>query len=428
MNTSETFNEFLSNLIIQNKDEISGKYNTITKALNKWFYDKDSETDNSLQVGSYGRKTAVNGVSDLDMIFELSSDTYSQYNSYVSNGQSALLQDVKKAILKTYSSTEVRGDGQVVVVEFSNYVVEVCPVFLQSDGTYKYPDSNGGGKWKITNPRPEISELNSFNDVTNGNLKNLTKITRAWKNKCGVKIGGLLIDTLCYEFLKAKTNHHSTTMSNYDILVKDFFEFLKDYSTDREHWFAPGSNQKVFKKQSNFISKAKKAHTNVVEAIDKKENDTVYVIWKKVFGYPFPYPKAINESSVNYTVNEEFVENMYPVDITNMLRINCEVSQAGFRTELLRNIMAKLKVNKKLKFYIEQTDVIKPYSVKWKIKNEGEIAKTKNNLRGQIINDGGNEIRNENSNFSGSHFVECYIIKNNICVARDRIDVPISSI
>ena len=31
----------------------------------------------------------------------------------------------------------------------------------------------------------------------------------------------------------------------------------------------------------------------------------------------------------------------------------------------------------------------------------------------------------ENTNFAGEHWVECYIIKNGICVARDNVSVPI---
>jgi hypothetical protein len=426
MNTSVVFKEFLDNLVISNKTEISGRYNNITKALNKQFYNNESETANSYQIGSYGRKTAVKGVSDLDMIFILPADVYTKYNNYQTNGQSALLQEVRSAIKRTYSNTEIRGDGQVVVVSFTNYVVEVCPVFLQSDGTYKYPDSNDGGSWRKTNPLPEIQEFHDYNQTTNLNLKRLAKMTRAWKNKCGVKIGGLLIDTLCYEFLEDNESHHTDTYSSYDILLRDFFKYLKDYDRERVYWYAPGSNQRVYKKNSNFIIKASKAYNNVIDAIDKKDNDTVYSIWKKVFGYPFPYPKAIKESAINYTANEEFIEDLFPVDIINRLRIECEVKQNGFRTDLLRKI-GILKVNKKLKFYIEDTDVQKPYSIKWKVKNEGEIAKARNNFRGQILNDDGREIRNESSNFAGPHFVECYIIKNNVCVARDRIDVPISN-
>lgn len=428
MDILKTFDEFLVNIEIRNNEDISGKYNSITKRLNKSFYNIDSDTDYSFKVGSYGRKTAINGVSDLDMLYVLTDDIYKKYNGYESNGQSALLQDLKNSILETYSTTDIRGDGQVVVISFSNYIVEVCPAFLQLDGGYKYPDSNNGGSWKKTNPIAEIDELYNFDKDTNGNLSNLAKMTRAWKNKCGVKIGGLLIDTLCYEFLKNNSDFQKTTLDKYDTLVLKYFEFLKDYDTNREFWYAPGSNQKVFRKESNFISKAKKAHKNIEEAIEKNENSTVYGIWKRVFGYSFPYPKSINEASENYTTNEEYIEDKYPVDIKYRLKIDCEVSQAGFRTEFLRKMLDRLRVNKKLKFFIVMTDVPKPYIIKWKVKNEGAIAKQRNNFRGQILNDDGKEVRNENTNFSGAHFVECYVIKNDICVARDRIDVPISNI
>jgi hypothetical protein len=425
MNTSVTFKDFIDNLKISNKDDISYKYNRITKALNKSFYnDLDSSTLHSLQVGSYGRKTAIDGISDLDMIFEISDADFKKYDSRIHNGQSDLLQDTKKAIQKTYTNSDVRGDGQVVVVNFTNYVIEVCPANLQSDNSYKYPDSNNGGSWKITKPRQEISELNSFNQTTNYNLKNLCKMTRAWKNKNGVKMGGLLIDTLCYNFLKANENHHSTTYSNYDEFVRDFFKYLSELSKEQKFWYAPGSNQKVYEK-SNFHSKAKKAFNNAEEAIDKKENKTVYGIWRKIFGNKFPYPKEILENSENYTNNEEFIENQYPVDIRYNLNIDCLVKQQGFRDALLSSLKI-LRSTKKLKFYIRDNEVPKPYQVKWKVKNLGPIAKKRNMFRGQILNDQGNEIRNENSNFNGEHYVECYIIKNGVCVATDRIDVPIS--
>ena len=428
MNISETFQDFLTNLEIKNDDEILRRYKNITKTLNDYFYETDSETENSVKIGSYGRDTAINGVSDLDMMFDIPPEYFSTYNDSETNGQSALLQDVRKAVLKRYSTTDVRGDGQVVVVSFTNYVIEICPGFLQSDGSYKYPDSHNNGSWKKTDPIPETEEIDNYNNTTNNNLKQIAKIVRAWKNKCGVKMGGLLIDTLCYEFLSKNTHHHDTDLDQYDILVRDLFEYFKDDDKTREFWYSPGSNQKVYKKKSNFINKAKKAYSNIVEAVEKQENDTVYKIWRKVFGYPFPYPKTIHESSEDFTSNEQYIEQLFPVDIRYALTINCEVTQAGFRTEFLRAMLDKLKLNKRLKFFIENTDVPKPYSVKWKIKNEGPIAKRNNNFRGQILDDAGQEYRKETSSFGGPHFVECFIIKNNICVARDRIDVPISTL
>eukprot|EP01042_Synura_sphagnicola_P020855 gene20855-26488_t len=60
------FKALLSNLAVDNADTISLRYGEITCALNQEFRDTDSKTANSLQVGSYGRWTAIKGISDLD--------------------------------------------------------------------------------------------------------------------------------------------------------------------------------------------------------------------------------------------------------------------------------------------------------------------------------------------------------------------------
>ncbi|UPZ36517.1 nucleotidyltransferase domain-containing protein [Sphingobacterium sp. PCS056] len=429
MDVYQTFQDFASNLIVQNQSSIENRFGLITQRLNRDFRDIESKVDNGIYVGSYGRDTAINGVSDLDLLFVLPDELYYTYNNREGNGQSQLLQDVKKSLLKTYSSSKIRGDGQVVVIQFTNDFIEVCPAFLEADGSYTYADSNNGGRWKKTDPSPEAASLKELDDQCNGNVVNLCRIVRAWKNKCGVKIGGLLIDTFVYNFFSANKEYADYGYADYDVLVKDFFAYLSELNDNRAYWFAPGSNQHVYKKKnSNFKSKAKKAVKNIENAISKNDEDTVYEIWRLVFGKVFPYPQVIKERSYNYVANEQYIEERYPMDISNMLRINCEVQQAGFRTELLRTVKF-LRKNKKLKFFIESTDVEEPYNVLWKVKNEGWIAKQRNTLRGEILesNLSGN-MRKESSDFEGGHFVECYIIKDGYCVARDRIDVPISNV
>lgn len=143
---SQSFEDFCESLKVDNTDDINKKFKSITKRLNTSFWDSESEEEHGYKVGSLGRNTAIKGVSDLDMLFVLPDDLYTQYNNYEGNGQSALLQRVKNEIKKRYPNTVVRGDGQVVVVSFSKYEVEVCPAFEESDGSYTYPDSNNGGK------------------------------------------------------------------------------------------------------------------------------------------------------------------------------------------------------------------------------------------------------------------------------------------
>lgn len=46
---------------------ISNRYKTVTKAINREFWNSLSNTQNSIYVGSYGRRTAIN-TSDLDIL------------------------------------------------------------------------------------------------------------------------------------------------------------------------------------------------------------------------------------------------------------------------------------------------------------------------------------------------------------------------
>lgn len=71
MSIADTFKQFLNNLAVDNAQTISERYAEITRALNIKFRDTESRTANSLQVGSYGRHTAIKGISDLDMLYRL---------------------------------------------------------------------------------------------------------------------------------------------------------------------------------------------------------------------------------------------------------------------------------------------------------------------------------------------------------------------
>lgn len=171
MGLGEWFSAFCSNIQVQDGGTISSRCKAITRRLNTDFWDTTSDTSHSLYVGSYGRNTAIQGFSDLDMIMQLPYSVYETYNGYSGNGQSALLQAVKKSIEKTYSKTSIRGDGQVILVPFTDGITfEVVPAFINKNDSYTYPDANGGGCWRTTNPRPEIAAIRLRDSSCNGNL------------------------------------------------------------------------------------------------------------------------------------------------------------------------------------------------------------------------------------------------------------------
>src|SRR5690606_11671077 len=174
--------------------DIQSRYKSITKRINIDYYGTTSETSNSFYVGSYGRGTEI-FTSDIDIIVKLPYSTYSKFDNYTTNGQYALIKEVRDVIKKTYSTTHLRADGQVVVLDFTDGIrYEIVPGFINKDGiSYTYPDTNDGGSWKTTNPKAEINEINRANKEWNYNLKRLCRMARAWKSKWSVPISGLLI-------------------------------------------------------------------------------------------------------------------------------------------------------------------------------------------------------------------------------------------
>jgi len=133
-----------------------------------------------------------------------------------------------------------------------------------------------------------------------------------------------------------------------------------------------------------------------------------------------------NSQAIDFSPNEEFIQEQYAMNLKYDLKLGCRVTQKGFRDKLLKELYI-LKRNHSLKFYIDYLNIPGTYSVKWKVRNCGTKAKY-NGVRGQILDDNGTQSRTEESSFYGKHYVECYIVKDNVCVAMDRIDVPISGI
>lgn len=432
MTTAEIFRTFVGNLRIENHTQIEGRYGEITAALNKNFRDTESKTANSLQVGSYGRWTAIKGISDLDMLYIVPTLKWDTYNK--DGGQSKLLADTKKAIQARYPRTNIYVDRLVVCVLYTNFYIEVQPVFELEDGSFKYPDTKNGGSWKITKPREEIRATKEFIDNKNKNLRHLCKMLRAWKNKHGVGIGGLLIDTLAHNFLASTDAYDNRSYSYHDYMVRDFFHYASNLQ-DQDYYLALGSRQRVRVKQK-FQRPAKIAHDLCCEAIDATGKDNEGKKWQKVFGSEFPstrssIAKATMESANGFAFRntEQFIEDQHPVDIRYPLAIDCEVSQNGFRERLLSEILHlnyPLKSRKNLRFFIKINGVPGEYSIKWKVLNQGTEAQRRDCIRGQLVFDTGREEIKESTSFKGDHIVDCYIIKNNVVVAKDRIQVPIS--
>lgn len=190
----------------ERRDLISLRYHTITRAVNKEFWYTDNTTANSLYVGSYGRGTAID-TSDIDVLMQLPRSEYERFDAQHGNGQSRLLQAVKRSILASYPRTNVHADGQVVVMEFDDGMkFEVLPAFKKIDywgnpiEGFTYPDTNMGGNWKSTNPKAEQKAMRERNLNSNGLLFDTCKQLRRIRDEhfSSYHLSGIVIDSFVY--------------------------------------------------------------------------------------------------------------------------------------------------------------------------------------------------------------------------------------
>lgn len=421
MTVQSDFKSFLTNLQIKNAGQISKRYGSITRRLNMHFRDSESKTANSLQVGSYGRYTGIDGISDLDMLYIIPPRLWDTYK----NNQSGLLDACKEQIKKVYPQTETKKDRNVIVVSFSNYVIEVVPVFKLTNDKYYYPDTYNGGSWLVCDPKAELKEFKETNEKRNGNLRRLAKMVRAWKSRNNIEMSGFLIDTLCYRFIVNNADFDNASYGKYDVLVRDFFEFLEN-EPDKQYYLAPGSNSHV-KVKKKFQRDARAAREDCDEAIKARaeaKDDKCNRSYKSVFGRKFPNNTVVAKA----VTTEEFIEHKYEQDLKYNIALDCEVKTDMMTKFLSRMLDSKERIlpERKLKFTAINIDIVGDFDLKWKVLNQGDIARQRSNIRGQIVDDDGTRTKIETSDFYGDHLVECYALQNNVVVARDIIEVPIA--
>lgn len=277
-------------LPLTKKQSISSRTATITRRLNKDFRETDSDTANRFYGGSYGRNTAVDSLSDVDLLYVLPYSAYVEYNTLTSGKQSALLKAVKESLLKTYPGSNIFVDSQIVKIPYNDGITfEVVPVFLNKDDSYTYADTSNGGSWQVCKPKQEIDAFVERNKATNMNLVALGRMVRAWRDKNSVGMSGMLIDTLAWQFIEDWA-HKDKSYLYYDYLTRDFYKWLSERDKTQTYWRVPGSGAYAYK-GGPFHAKAEAAHDCALAAIKNLEAQEFWAArqkYRSIYGTSFP--------------------------------------------------------------------------------------------------------------------------------------------
>jgi hypothetical protein len=361
------------------------------------------------------------------------------------------------ATLHTWISNAVDGhtkqkpiDKQTCIrlVYAGQYHIDL-PIYYIVEGQAPYLAHKSKG-WIQSDPREFIKWFNEKSDP-DGQLKRVIRYLKAWGDyKKGKFPSGLIFSILVTNNIVFDDRDdialYQTLLNINRSLEKEFVcnrptapigeNLLEDYSKTKKEYFLD--------RLGSFIVSAEKALDD-----NTNQNDACK-LWQRHFGQD-RFTDGLLEKSINnfssesifassntvnnfdlekYKNTEEFIEDYFAVNLAYNLKIDSTVSQDGFRPWLLRQMLSKkypLLPGKSLNFHIKECDVPLPFTVKWKVRNVGYKAVKKNQIRGQIRDDTGSHQIVESSSFNGLHYVECFVVKHGVCVARDRIDVPIET-
>ena len=116
-------------------------------------------------------------------------------------------------------------------------------------------------------------------------------------------------------------------------------------------------------------------------------------------------------------------------DVTLDIEIYCKPKKGGFMHRWAIEKIPSLGFLKRetLEFDAVVNGINGKYRTKWKVRNFGYEAQRDNKLRGEIMDDNnGLHKYKDCTAFCGEHFLECYVIKDNFCIARKKITIPIN--
>ncbi len=268
-----------------------GKAQRIEERLNQIYHEGVEDPQSMILVGSYGKHTAIQPTSDVDVMYFLPASVLQRYSNYQGNGQSALLQEFRVALLERFPRTTIKADGPVVIIGYDSLKFEVVPAFVHGSQIV-VPDTADGGRWKPVETIEEIQRLHDIDTRTQGHVRALIKYMKVWKRAKEVPLKSIVLENAAMVFVSQWV--HLTDSLSYSVggpawwhdwLVRDFFAFLLRH----DHLILPYGE--IIQFGDGWKQKTMDALQEADKACYYEKNDQPFMAeacWKNIFGYQFP--------------------------------------------------------------------------------------------------------------------------------------------
>ncbi|MEM5846352.1 nucleotide-binding domain-containing protein [Pediococcus pentosaceus] len=447
---SRNFNEFYHTKVIlpeKSQNELRKKRKTNIKRLKSGLSEYNSENNTGFRIseeriqGSMAMHTVVQNDEndyDIDVGIVFESDNLDEIGPHAIKN---ILENALKRKMGQFAA-EPLVKTSCVRMEYSNgYHVDFAifkrsKIYLENEYTYEH----AGAKWSTRHIKALEEWFNTETSKTNDNLRKIVRLSKmfcksrkTWKNMPS----GLIQTVLCDE---AITNDYSRTDELFYYTMKKIVDRLNVNLEVN----APVDNERKlvirdidYTRVQNWKNRLENELTKLdvlfnpdctfAEAVDAWGLFFNHSYWKELNMHETR--KSLREDTQEVFNNtEEHIEDKYLVNEYYDVSINCKISGNGIRPmpieKYLDSYFAKfIPHNFSVTCKIDHSDCPPFDKVLWKVLNVGEESVKRNDIRGQILDRG--EKITENTIFRGQHYIECYLIKNDICIAIGHVDIPI---
>ena len=445
MKLVEYFQEFLEKEVNLNPDRIK-RLDERTESITNFLKNHESVSDHFLDIipqGSYAHKTIIKPVResdefDADLLFFLKEFNDWEPKDYVENLYWVFRNN------GTYRDMVSRKTRCVTINYAGDFHIDVVP-YLERHSE-KYVTNRHKNRFELTDPEKYNAWLDDKNRIANQHfvkIIRLVKYLRNYKSTFSIKsilLNVLLGDRVSDAALLEDPNSYEdipttlrTVMNRLKVYVKqnETLPSIMDPSGTSEN-FSERWDQEGY---ANFRKWMMYYADKINEAyLDQSLNSSLKK-WQDIFGTCFKKPEAKANSLVRnviyptYINTEQHITDLgFSIKIDPRFKVKLQgnvLKKTGFRHYTLSENGNRVVPGRSIRFIITHCNVPQPYSIYWKVLNRGEEARLQNSIRGQIEAGGLAWKIDEPTTFRGSHYVECYIIKNGVCVSKDRQPVLI---
>ena len=446
---SKEFHDFYKNHVVLPNDkqnDLRSKKNLNIKRLKSGLkeYNTDNNTDYKISEtrvqGSMAMATVVQNDSndyDIDVAIVFEKDNISDKGAIAI--KNVIVDALKRKCTNFKSEPETKTNCVRIEYQDGYHVDFAIYRRYKEDGENEYTYEHAGSSWSLRNP-------SAINNWFSAEIKDkgdcLRKVIRFSKMFCKsrcfwINMPGGLLQTVVWD---------EKIQNSYERLDECFYYTMKEVKERLDasiEVYNPTDTSTSLLLTQDHRTKMNNWLSRLSDKLEKLEilfdTDCTFEnakdAWYEFFNHTYWQElSTVTESSSAYELcsfrnTEEYIEDMVNINEQYYVDVSCKVKANGFPLQSLVDFLSKFNKNWlphgfSIDFDIVDTNVPEPYDVWWKVRNVGPVAEQKDNIRGQIEKKY-HKHKHEASQFYGEHYVECYIIKNDECVAISHIKVPI---